>query len=147
MSKAETSRGNPNLPVGQSKRGFSADTTGNPKNPRNQMSIPTPTDNGVVTTTGGAPLNTSTAGFPGEESRNSVKDGDTWLPDDSKVNRGYAYVDDGQAVDTGGLTNPGANRQRFGIAPPTVPEPTNGIAWYDNSGNGPGGIGPAAQQQ
>lgn len=107
------------------------------------MSIPTPSDGGVVTGVGGAPMNSSSAGFPSEDSRNAVKDGDEWLPNDDAVNRSYSYIDDGQAVDTGGITLVNANRLKQGIAPGSVPEPVNGIPGYDHSGNG-GGTGTPA---
>jgi hypothetical protein len=146
MSKNETRGGSSALPRGQSKRGFSDTDSVNPKTNGSMMSIGTPTDGGVITSPG-VGRQSLTAGFPGEQSTNAVKDGDQWLPDDSKVNRGYAYTDDGQNVDVGGIVDVGANRQRFGISVPPVPDAGTGIAWYDNSGNGPGTSANPPQQQ
>lgn len=123
MSKDETRRGNPALPTGQSRRGFPAADSTTTKNPKSMMSIGAPSDGGVVTTPG-VGYGSVSAGFPGTDSPNAAKDGDTWLPDDNLVNRGYAYT--GGPVNVGGVTDPGANRQRFGIDPPTPPDAQNG---------------------
>lgn len=144
MSKAEGRQGNSSLPPGQTKIGYGADTAGNPKTGSSFMSIPTPSDGGVVTGVGAAPMNSSSAGFPNEDSRNVVKGGPDTTPNPDVVNRSYSYIDDGQMPAIGGgITLTNANRLKEGIQPGTAQEPVNGIPGYDQSGNG-GGTGTSA---
>lgn len=136
MSKAETRGGDSALPVGQTKRGFSNEDSTNPKTTSTFMSIPTPGGAEVVTNSG-VGVQSLTAGYPSEDSVSTEKDGDTYLPGDDYINRSYAFIDDGQTPDVGGVENTTGGRMRP-IGVPSIPDPTNGIPGYDNSGAGSG---------